>query len=393
MPIQTDARLDFDPYAPDFIEDPYPFYRRLRDEAPFFWSEKFNMRVLTRFADIQTAVRDWKTYTSTQGLDLDGTSDEFLGMDFLGNDPPHHGVMRNLVKVPFQPAAINALEADVRARAERLLDEVPLDQPFDLPRGFAHRLPISTIAGILGLPEEDLDILSAGIFSFLDRTPGELSISEQSMKDAQTVRDYLAEAARQRREKPRDDLLSKIALARVDDKPFSDEELAGLCFFLFNAGVDTTTSLITTTLYCLHEYPDQRDLVIRDPSLLPATLEESLRYDAPLTHFLRVTTHDVELYRETIQAGTRVMLVYAAGNRDDRRWEDPDRFDITREKKRHLAFGEGVHFCLGAPLARLEARIGLELILEKMPEYRITSPVEHIIKENQHGFRTLTIVR
>jgi cytochrome P450 len=392
MSVETSPRIDFDPYAEEFIQDPYPFYKRLRDEAPFFWSEKFNMRVLTRFADVQSAARDWQTFTSTKGLDLDGTSDEFLGVDFIAFDPPVHGVWRNLFKGPFQPGAIKGLEPGVRARAEQLLDAIEPGQPFDPPNGFAHHVTISTILGLLGLPQDDVSVVAEGLNGFLDRVPGEGRLSAESLESARRLRDYLLDACRERRVAPKEDFLSTIAATRVDGELLSETQLAGLCLFLLNAGVETATSTTTSALFWLHEHPDQRRMLAEDPAGLPAAIEEVVRFDAPLTHFLRVTTREVELYGETVPENTRVMLVYAAANRDDRRWDDPDRFDVTREPQRHLGFGEGPHFCLGAPLARLQVRVMLELVLARMPEYKVVGPAEMIIKENQHGFRSLPVV-
>ena len=393
MSGQADVRLDFDPYDPEWIEDPYPFYRRLRDEEPAFWSEKFDMRVLTRYDDVQAASRDWQTYTSTQGLDLDATSDEFLGMDFIGDDPPRHDVIRNMVRQPFSSGAIKTLEPRIRTLAQQLLDQVEPGTPVNFQQQFAQALTTSIIGHILGIPSADFAQLTEWIVAFLARTPGELTISEHSIHAAQELRDYLTKVALERRMAPTGDLISTIAGMEVDGNRLTDEQIGALCFFLFNAGVDTTATLITNTLYWLQEHPDQRQLVVEDPTRIPAAVEECLRYDAPLQHLLRVTTNDIELHGEDAPSGTRVMLVFGAANRDERVFENAERFDILRQRKRHFAFGEGVHFCLGAHLARLETRIALELIMEQIPDYQIVSPLQRIIKENQRGFSVLTLIR
>jgi cytochrome P450 len=388
---QAVVPLDWNPFDTTFIEDPYPFYRRLRNQAPAFWSEKFSLRVLSRFEDVQTAARDWRTYTSTLGLDLDQRSGEFLGMDFIGHDPPRHELMRDVVKGPFGSEAVKSREAAIRARAEELAGRHEPGVPFNLANEFAHELPIATIAEMLGLPPGDIRELSHHLLVFLEHTPGELTVSPRSRAAARTIRDYVSQQGAERRAQPRDDLLTAIAQARIDGQPFTDEEFGALGFWLFVAGTDTVTGLITNALYWLHQNPDQLQLVINDPSLIPDAIEETLRYDPSLQHILRTTTREVELHGERMPSGTKVALSYGAANRDERRWDDPERFNIRREQKRNLAFAEGIHFCLGAYLARIEARVALEVLLARMPNYEILR-TERIVKENQRGFRVFELV-
>lgn len=385
------ARLDFDPYDPEWREDPYPSYRRLRDEAPAFWSARFDMRVLTRYADVQTAGRDWSTYTSSKGLDLDKSSNEFLRMDFVGHDPPLHEAMRSLVKQPFMPKSVAPLGPIIRARAQELLDQLEPAAPFDFVARFAHPLPLFVVAHILGIPTEDLEALSPLLLGFLSRSPDEERLPQASIHSAQQVREYFSTIASRRRNAPRDDLLSTIARAEIGGRAFTNEEIGGLCLFLFVAGVDTTATLITNTVSLLDDNRDQRQLLIDERALIPAAIEESLRYEAPLQHFLRVSTRAVDWYGQRVPAGTRFMLVYGSANRDERQFDDADVFDVRRPRRRHFSFGEGIHFCLGADLARLEARIALDLILEAMPNYHVVGPNQRIIKENQRGFRVLTV--
>jgi cytochrome P450 len=387
------ARLDFDPYDAELREDPYPSYKRLRDEAPVFWSERFNMRVLTRYADVQAAGRDWKTYSSSQGLDLDKSSNEFLQMDFVGQDPPRHETMRSLVRPPFMPKSVGPLEPIIRTFAQELLDQLQPGVPFDFVARFAHPLPLFVVAHILGIPKDDLGDLSPLLLGFLWRSADQELIPTESIRAAGKIREYFAAIASRRRKAAGDDLLSTISRAEIDGRPFTNEELGGLCLFLFVAGVDTTATLITNTLFLLEQHPAQRQLVADDHALIPAAIEESLRYEAPLQHFLRVSTRDAEWHGEHVAAGTRFMLVYGSANRDERQFENPDAFDVRRPRKRHFSFGEGIHFCLGADLARLEARVALELILGETPNYRVVGPNERIIKENQRGFRVLTVQR
>ena len=385
--------LVFDPFDADFKENPYPYYRRLREEAPAFWSEKFDMRVLTRYADVQAAARDWRTYTSGVVLDLDNSSAAgFQKMDFIAFDPPRHDVFRNLLKQPFLPKSVAAMEPLIRRRTEALVDGLEPGVPVDIGERLAHPLPLFVIAHILGVPEADLEYLSPRLIAWIDRPAADGMIEERSIRAAQETGEYLATVAARRRADPGDDLLTVVSRADMDGEPFTDHDLGSLCFFLFVAGVDSTTSLLLNTLYWLQEYPAQRRLLADDPSLIPAAVEESLRYDAPIQHLLRVTTRDVELHGEHVPAGTRVMLTYGAANRDEAVFENAETFDVRRPRKRHFAFGEGIHHCLGADLARLEARVALEVLFKRSPDWLVVGPNVRLRKENQRGFRTLTIV-
>lgn len=384
--------LVFDPFAPDFKENPYPFYRRLREEAPAFWSEKFNMRVLTRYADVQAAARDWRTYTSSVALDLDESSAAgFQRMDFVAFDPPRHDAIRNMLKHPFLPRAVSALESLIRARTEDLLATITPGDTVDIGERLAHPLPLFVIAHLLGVPEADLAYLSPRLVAWIDRPSPDAMIEESSVRAARETSEYLASVADRRRLDPGDDLLTVVRRSEIDGEPFTDHDLGSLAFFLFVAGVDSTTSLILNALYWLDRFPEQRRLLADDPSLMAAAVEEALRYDAPIQHMLRVTTRDVELHGELIPAGTRVMLTYGAANHDEAVFERAEDFDIRRPRKRHFAFGEGIHHCLGADLARAEARIALEEIFARLPDWRVVGPNVRLRKENQRGFRTLTI--
>lgn len=384
--------LVFDPFDAAFKEDPYPYYRRLREEAPLFWSEKFDMRVLTRYADVQAAGRDWRTYTSTVALDLDQSSAAGFGrMDFVGFDPPRHDAFRNMLKHPFLPKAVSGLEGLIRDRTRALLEPIGPGDTVDMGEVLAHPLPLYVVAHLLGVPESDLGYLSPRLVAWIDRPSPDGMVEETSIRAAAETAEYLAATARRRRESPGDDLLTVVSRSDVDGEPFSDRDLGALAFFMFVAGVDTTTSLVLNALYWLDRFPDQRRRLAEDRSLVPAAVEEVLRYDAPLQHFLRVTTADAEIRGEQLRAGTRVMLVYGSANRDEAIFERADEFDIGRPRRRHFAFGEGIHHCMGADLARAEARIVLEEILARFPDWSVVGPNTRLRKENQRGFRMLTV--
>ena len=384
--------LVFDPFDPAFKENPYPFYRRLREEAPAFWSEKYNMRVLTRYADVQAAARDWRTFTSSVALDLDESSAAgFQRMDFVAFDPPRHDAIRNMLKHPFLPRAVTSLEPLIRDRTIALLSSIAPGETVDIGERLAHPLPLYVIGHLLGVPEADLAYLSPRLVAWIDRPSPDAMIEESSIRAARETSEYLVSVADRRRLDPGDDLLTVVRRSDVDGEPFSDHDLGSLAFFLFVAGVDSTTSLILNALFWLDRFPEQRRLLAEDPSLMAAAVEEALRYDAPIQHMLRVATRDIELHGTQVPAGTRVMLTYGAANHDDAVFERAEEFDIGRPRRRHFAFGEGIHHCLGADLARSEARIALEEIFARLPNWRVVGPNVRLRKENQRGFRTLTI--
>lgn len=384
--------LAFDPFNPAFKDDPYPFYRRLREEAPVFWSEKFQMWVLTRYADVQAAARDWRDYTSSVALDLDQSSAAGFGrMDFVAFDPPRHDVFRKMLKRPFLPKAVAALEPLIRARTRDLLSTIRPGDTVDMGERLAHPLPLFVIGRLLGIPEDALGYVSSRLVAWIDRPSPDGMIEETAIRAARETAEFLSAIAHDRRSHPADDLLTLVSRSDVDGEPFTDQDLGALAFFLFVAGVDSTTSLLLNALYWLDRFPEQRALLASDRGLIPAAVEEVLRFDAPLQHFLRVTTSDVEVRGERIGAGTRVMLVYGSANRDDAVFERPDAFDVLRPRKRHFAFGEGIHHCLGADLARAEVRIALEEMFERLPDWMVVGPNVRLRKENQRGFRVLTV--
>jgi cytochrome P450 len=228
----------------------------------------------------------------------------------------------------------------------------------------------------------------AGLYrTVMHRSPETVTIPQRALEAAAELRTYFVSQARECRRRPRDDLMTQIALARPDGDPLPDAKLAGLCFVLFSAGIDTVASLLGSATLLLALHADQRQRVLDDGDRLPAAIEEALRYESPLQFNARVTTRDVKMSGAVIPCGERVLLLYGSANRDERRFDGAARFDVTREPRRHLAFGEGIHFCIGAPLARLQARVALRGLLARMPNYRLAAPAEWLPAYNM---RTLT---
>lgn len=376
--------VEYDPFSAAFKADPWPVYRRLRDEAPVYHSEKWGFWALSRFDDVRAAARDHETYLSYQGIDIDDTAKDMSSPGFLPDvDNPRHDQLRRIVQRSFLPRTVAKLEHDVRRVVTDLVDRFADTGTADLAQELSWPIPYAVFFDVLGLPStgsdrEDLIAWSHGLKDREDDDPRLTPVAWEALHD---TKDYLAAALTDRRRRPREDLLTTLATAEIDGTPFApavidrDCEVVGLAFVLFLAGVESTAGLLSTAFHQLARHPQQRRALVADPSLIPAAVEEALRFDAPLQVAGRTATRDVELHGVTIPAGRRVFLVHGCANRDERRFDDPDRFDVFRAPQRHMSFSEGLHGCLGAPLARLEARVALEVALPRLGDYTVSGPL------------------
>jgi cytochrome P450 len=394
--MTTDAtRVTFDPFSPETVVNPYATYQLLRDYAPVFYNAERDFWALSRFQDVQDAARDHHTFSSAAGVDLDYGAAELIGSgNFNGMDPPDHRALRGAVRESFSPHRITELTFAVEAEIARLLAGLEGRNVIDAAEDYSQPLPARMIVRILGLPLRDAAHLSRLLADTLStgRQPGESGIPQVAREATADVRAYLAVAIEGRRRAPRDDMLSAIANAAwPDGRLLSVGESVGMAMLLGVAGTVTTRTLIATALLLLAQHPEQREAVRVDPSLWPAVVEETLRFESPFQNHVRTTTRDIVLHDTHIPAGARVVLLWGAANRDERRWEAADRFDIHREPKRHLAFGEGVHFCVGAPLARLEAPLALEAFMHRYPNYEIAGSVRRTYRVNERGVESLPV--
>ncbi|MDP3714043.1 MAG: cytochrome P450 [Mycobacteriales bacterium] len=363
----------YDPFDSDVQDDPYPVYRTLREEQPVYRSAPGRSWVLSRYDDVDTALRDPGTYSSAKGIfptppgvDL---TDLFLPMMIM-MDPPRHTGMRTIVSRAFTPRRIAGLEQSVRFLADELLDDLTGEGSGDVVAQLAGPLPAMVIADLLGIPRDDREQFRGWSSTLVQSSPVHGTFGP-GLAAAASLYEYFTGFLNERRRAPQDDLLSALVAADVHGQQLTDEELLGFCLLLLVAGHETTTNLLGNAAVVLAQHPDARRAMAADPAMIDPAVEELLRYDSPVQGLSRTLTRDVTVHDTRMDAGDTVLLLFGSANRDDRAFADPDTFDITRHSDRQVAFGRGIHFCLGASLARLEARIALEGLLRRIPDWQV----------------------
>jgi cytochrome P450 len=378
----------YDPFQA--YDDPYPVFQALRREAPVYYNADLSLWVLSRFDDVQLSARNPAVYSSASGVALDDESELYSPGAFLDYDPPDHERLRGAMGKHFTPKTIKQLEGTVRDKARSLLAPHLEGGEFDIAEKIARPLPAGLVCSLLGFPVADHQRLLDWFGSMIDKPPGQTDMSSSVWQANREMRAYVNDAADERMKTPVEDLLTVLVQAEADGAIVRDE-LIGMSIFVFYAGIMTTAGLIANSINNLDQFRDQRRPLVDDPGLLPTAVEELLRYDSPVQSVSRVLLEEVELHGTTIPAGERVLFLFGSANRDEGRWEDADRLDVVREKKRHLAFGEGIHHCLGAPLARLEGRVILEEVFATIPDYQVSGPVGRLFAPHERSIEHLPI--
>jgi cytochrome P450 len=367
----------YDPYDFDIDSDPYPIWKRLRDERPLYYNERYDFYALSRFDDVERASVDWRTYSSAKGtvLELIKSNLELPPGSIIFEDPPLHDTHRALLARVFTPRKVSALEPKIREFCARSLDPLVGEGGFDFIADLGAQMPMRTIGMLLGIPEQDQEAIRDRIDEGLRIDEGgEMPDLEarQANNDDDPFREYIAWRA----EHPSDDLMTELLRAEFEDhtgtrRTLTHEEVLGYVGLLAGAGNETTTRLIGWTGKLLAEHPEQRAALVGDRELVPNAIEEILRYESPSPVQARYVINDVEHYGMHVPKGSVMLVLTASGNRDERKFPAADSFDIRRRIDHHLAFGYGIHFCMGAALARLEGRIALDEVLQRFPKWDV----------------------
>lgn len=388
--MRAAATVRYDPFSYEIHADPYPIYRRLRDEAPAYFDEAHGFHALSRYADVHRALHDHATYSSAEGFLLEDIDDFTLPM-LLGMDPPDHGRLRATISRALTPRRVAMLEAPVRTRCRALIDGFAPRGRAELVGDFAALLPMWVISRLLGVPDADQDELRRLADVMVHREDGTRGVPAAGKEAAARIYAYFEALLAARGADDAEDLLS-LLLAAERAGEISHLEIVGFCFLLIIAGNETTTKLLGNLADQLTRHPDAKALLAAEPARIPNAVEEMLRYDTSTHMMARTLTRDVELHGCRMEAGRKVALLLAAANRDERRWPDPDAFDVTRETADHVAFGFGVHFCLGAALARLEARVALEELLARLPDFAVDAAgLVRVHSGNVRGYSAVPI--
>ena len=372
--MTTVAPLAYSPYDYAMHEDPYPTYARLRAEAPVFYNEQLDFFAYSRHADVLSAFRDVDRYSNAYGVSLDPAAfgpDAHRAMSFLAMDPPRHTRMRSIVGKSFTPRRVAAMEGDIRRLARAHLEPAIERGSFDFIGDFAGRLPMDVISELVGVPPSDRAEVRRLADLLVHREEGMDDIPQAGLDAALALAGYYAQMVAERRRREHDDLTWSLLQQEVDGQGLTDDEVISFLFLLVVAGNETTTKLLGNAWYWGWRHPDQLARPMAERARVADWVEETLRFDTSTQMLLRVTRVPVRVQDVDIDAGRRVLLLLGSANRDDAVFTEPDTYDLDRDTKDLISFGGGRHFCMGAALARLEARVALSELLDRVKDYDI----------------------
>lgn len=376
MTITSDTDVYYDPYDVNITANPYPTFARLRDEAPLYYNERYNFWAISRHADVEKALSDWETFSNSRSDILELIQSKFPmppGV-MMFEDPPTHTMLRGVMSRVFTPRRMAAIEDQIRAYCVRCLDPLVGSDGFDIIAELASMMPMRVIGMLLGIPEDDqIGVRDANDANLRTKPGTPMKVADpDSIADGRIYADYVDWRAKN----PSDDLMTALLNVEFEDesgvtRKLTRKEVLHYTQVVAGAGNETTGRLIGWLAKVLAEHPDQRREVERDRSLLTRAVDETLRFEPTGPHVARYTIRDFESYGTTVQAGSAVLLLFGSANRDPLRYKDPDTFDLHRDNISHLTFGKGVHYCLGANLARLEGRVALDELLNRWPEWDV----------------------
>lgn len=370
-PAETPAREPFELYSTAIDADPFPFYRRLRDEHPCYWSESGRIWILSRYDDVFRAAQDWETFSSARGNLIDeipGRSGGTLGT----TDPPRHDRLRALAQVAFTRRNLEHLIASTVAMADAAVDRILQGREFDFVSDFSSGVTVGMLFRMLGLPPRDAAEMRRQVVLSISTDKAKRGRNPELDAAFRDLGAFVADEVAKRRKTPTDDVITQLAEAEIDGDRLSDREVVLTTAMFVVAGVESLSSFMSIFALNLADYPDARRRIARDLALMPQAIEESLRFNTSAQRFKRVLTRDHELHGQSMRAGEAVALAYGAANRDERKFPDADRYDIDRRPIGHLGFGSGKHFCIGSQLARLVTDTAMRRFLTRVPDFTVT---------------------
>jgi cytochrome P450 len=387
--------VDLNPFAHEFHEDPYPVYRWLRDNEPCYRNDELGFYALSRYGDVVDASQEPLLFSSAEGTTLESIDTKSMLPMMIFMDPPSHDVQRKIVSRVFTPRAVAELEPFARTTAREFLGALREKGGGDFVEEFSAVLPMNVIMELLGVPKDDRNMVRHWMDETLDRLEEPPYIPDHALDAMGKVSEYWFNLVADKRAHPDAGLISRLCEVDVpndDGAPtrLTDREVVGFCSLIGSAGTETLTKLLANAIVLFAHNPSEWAKVLADRSAVPGAVEETLRYWAPSQYQGRVLTHDVTRHGVTMPEGSRVLLLTGSANHDEREYEDADRFDISRDSHLALGLGHGLHFCLGAALARMEGRVGLEEFVDHFPSYEIDEAnVRRVHMSNVHGFATV----
>lgn len=397
------TRPEFDPFSDEYFNDPYDLYRRMRDEVPVFFSEKYGFWALFRYHDVCAAHKDWQTFSSAHGVDLSTLSQDEavirMYRSIIMMDPPEHDRLRALVSRVFTPRAVAGLEPMVRQVISSFLDPFDDVDAFDAVADFSGPFPVEIISQMMGVPEGERQQIRHWLDIGLHREPGQIGPTPEGVQAQIESGIYWLQLTEEKRRHPGDDMMSHLTQVEVERADgtktrLENEEIAGFASLLGGAGAETVTKLVGNAVYLFHRFPDQYRKLIADPSKVPNAVEEILRYLPPSQYQGRYSVAESTYSGTTIPAGFPTILVTGSATRDERFYDHPDTFDVDRPPTLALGFGYGIHSCLGAALARMESRIALEELIKRWPELEVDEAgLRRVQMSNVAGYSNVPVHR
>jgi cytochrome P450 len=375
----------FDLYSPEIDADPFPAYAILREQYPCYWSENAQLWILSRYDDIVQAARDWETFSSSQGNMIDelpGRAGATLGT----TDPPRHDRLRALSQAAFARKNVEHLVAPTIEIADRALDRICERKQFEFINDFSSQITVGLLLRTMGLPERDHADIRRKVILAVSTDKSVKGRNAQHIAAFKELSDFLAAEVAVRRANPTDDLITHLAEAEIDGDRLSEREIVLTTATFVMAGVESLSSFMSMFALNLHDHPDARRRVVADPTLIEPAIEESLRFNTSAQRFKRTVTRETELHGQKMRAGDKVALAFGSGNRDWRKFPDPDVYDIDRRPQGHLGFGAGKHFCLGSGMARLVTAVAMKRFLARVPHYHLTS--QQLVWNSSSNFRS-----